>query len=158
MHDIRKLCLWGTLMAGGGGVEYYFGYQLPENDLACEDFRSRDQSWDYCRIALDFFRDHKIPLDKIKCHDQLVGNEANDNSRYCLAIPGELYVVYLPTGGSAELDLAGAGDKAFAVKWYNPRNGGPLLDGSVKTVSGSAKISIGQPPEDSESDWVVLIR
>lgn len=29
MHDVRKLCLWGTLMAGGAGVEYYFGYQLP---------------------------------------------------------------------------------------------------------------------------------
>ncbi len=35
MHDIRKLTLWGTLMAGGAGVEYYFGYQLPENDLVC---------------------------------------------------------------------------------------------------------------------------
>jgi len=42
LHDIRKLCLWGTLMAGGAGVEYYFGYRLPENDLVCEDFRSRD--------------------------------------------------------------------------------------------------------------------
>jgi len=48
-------------MAGGAGVECYFGYQLPENDLLLEDFRSRDQSWDYCRIALGFFRDHAIP-------------------------------------------------------------------------------------------------
>ncbi len=55
MHDIRKYCLWGNLMAGGAGVEYYFGYQLPEHDLNLEDFRSRDKSWDYCRIALDFF-------------------------------------------------------------------------------------------------------
>ena len=34
-------------MAGGAGVEYYFGYSLPENDLLCEDFRSRDRSWDF---------------------------------------------------------------------------------------------------------------
>jgi hypothetical protein len=38
LHDIRKLCLWGTLMAGGAGVEYYFGYKLPQNDLVCEDW------------------------------------------------------------------------------------------------------------------------
>ena len=23
---------------------------------------ARDQSWDYCRIALDFFREHKVPF------------------------------------------------------------------------------------------------
>ncbi|HYG33407.1 MAG TPA: DUF5060 domain-containing protein, partial [Clostridia bacterium] len=45
LHDIRKHTLWGTLLAGGQGVEYYFGYTLPENDLKCEDFRSRDRSW-----------------------------------------------------------------------------------------------------------------
>ena len=33
VDDIRKATLWGNLMAGGGGVEYYFGYQLPQNDV-----------------------------------------------------------------------------------------------------------------------------
>ena len=28
LHDIRKYTLWGNLMAGGAGVEYYFGYGL----------------------------------------------------------------------------------------------------------------------------------
>ena len=31
--DIRKRTLWGTLTAGGAGVEYYFGYQLPPERL-----------------------------------------------------------------------------------------------------------------------------
>ncbi len=61
-HEVRKQTLWGVLMAGGAGVEYYFGYQFTQNDLVCEDWRSRDQSWDYCRIALEFFRDHRIPF------------------------------------------------------------------------------------------------
>jgi hypothetical protein len=39
---------------------YYFGYQLAANDLNCEDFRSRDKSWDYCRIALEFFHANKV--------------------------------------------------------------------------------------------------
>ena len=54
-HEVRKQTLWGTLMAGGAGCEYYFGYQFAENDLVCEDWRSRDRSWDYCRIAIQFF-------------------------------------------------------------------------------------------------------
>ena len=60
LHDIRKLTLWGNLMAGGAGVEYYFGYVLPDNDLTLENFRSRDKSWDYARIALTFFRTRRF--------------------------------------------------------------------------------------------------
>ena len=55
-HEVRQQTLWGTLMGGGAGCEYYFGYQLVENDLKCEDWRSRDQSWDYARVALEFFK------------------------------------------------------------------------------------------------------
>lgn len=158
LHDIRKLCLWGTLMAGGTGVEYYFGYELPENDLVCENFRSRDQSWDYCRIALEFFREEKIPFERMTCQDELVGNAKNDNSRYCLAAPGELYLVYLPHGGSAELDLRGTGDARFAVHWFNPRTGGALRKGSVVAIAGPGKASLGQPPVDPEEDWLIVVR
>ena len=108
LHDVRKLCLWGNLMAGGAGVEYYFGYKLPENDLNCEDFRSRDKSWDYCRIALTFFRDEKIPIAEMKNADALIGNAKDDNDKFCLAKAGELYLVYLPNGGSTDLDLSAA--------------------------------------------------
>ncbi len=157
MHDIRKLCLWGTLMAGGGGVEYYFGYRLPQNDLVCEDFRSRDRSWDYCRIALEFFASNRIPFWAMSNADDLVGNAANDNSRYGLARAGEVYVVYLPNGGGASLDLAGASG-AFAVKWFNPRAGGPLLDGAVESVRGGGTVALGAPPADPAEDWVVVVR
>lgn len=49
---IRKNVLWGNLMAGGAGVEYYFGYSFPDSDLTCEDFRSRDNMWTLSRYAL----------------------------------------------------------------------------------------------------------
>jgi hypothetical protein len=153
LHDIRQATLWGTFMAGGAGVEYYFGYQLAENDLLLEDFRSRDQSWDYCRIALGFFRDQKIPLEKMTNADELVGNPANDNSVYCLAQPGELYLVYLPKGGTAALDLAAA-PGAFTVAWFNPRTGGtPAADSSPAT--GGAKITLTAPSAD---DWLAVVR
>ena len=156
LDDIRKFCLWGTLMAGGGGVEYYFGYRLPENDLLLEDFRSRDKSWDYCRFALDFFRDQKIPFWEMSNADTLVGNQNNDNSRYCLAKPGEVYLVYLPTGGTSELDLTGT-EGTFRIRWFNPQTGGKLTDGPVKQVAGGNRASLGQPPKDEDQDWLILI-
>ena len=39
--------LWGNLMAGGAGVEWYFGYTFPHNDLNCENWRNRDHMWDH---------------------------------------------------------------------------------------------------------------
>jgi hypothetical protein len=157
LHDIRKLTLWGTLMAGGAGVEYYFGYQLPQNDLQCEDFRSRDRSWDFCRIALAFFRDNRIPFWEMKNADELAGNEKHENSRYCLAKPSAVYVVYLPSGGQADLDLTGAAG-AFRVAWYDPRAGGSLQNGSVTSVQGGKTVPLGSPPRDPAEDWVILVR
>jgi hypothetical protein len=157
LHDVRQCTLWGTLLAGGQGVEYYFGYTLPENDLKCEDFRSREKSWDYCRIALSFFRDYAIPFWEMQNADALVGNPEHGNSRYCLANPGGVYVLFLPKGGSAELNLTAANGQ-FLVKWFDPRKGGPLKDGSVRRLQAGAKRSVGVPPEAPDQDWAVLVR
>lgn len=159
MHDIRKLTLWGNLMAGGAGVEYYFGYALPENDLRCEDFRSRDRSWDYCRIALDFFREQAGPFWSMRNADELVGNPKHDNSRYCLTSkePPFAFLVYLPNGGSTRLDL-GKAPGAFSVEWFNPRTGGAPATGSVKTVAGGGQAALGNPPQDPAEDWLCIVR
>ena len=157
-HEVRKQTLWGNLMGGGGGLEYYFGYKFVENDLVCEDWRSRDQSWDYCRHAIGFFHNNKVPFWEMAPADALVGNaDSRNNDKYCLAKKGEAYVVYLANGGSTELDLSGAkGD--FKVSWHNPRTGGALKSGSVKSVKGGGKVSLGNPPAETKQDWVVLVR
>ena len=157
LHDIRKLTLWGNLMAGGAGVEYYFGYALPENDLVAQDFRSRDKSWDYCRIALDFFRQNNIPFHEMTNANALIGNEKNDNSKFCFAKPGELYLVYLPNGGTTDLELSAA-KGTFTVKWFNPRTGGGLLNGSVNSLQGGNTAALGHPPTDAGEDWLAVIR
>jgi hypothetical protein len=155
--DIRKYTLWGNLMAGGAGVEYYFGYQLPENDLVAEDFRSRDRTWDYGRIALAFFRDQRIPFWDMRAADDLVGNAAGDNSRYAFAQPGELYLVYLPAAGPVTLDLRGAAG-TFTVRWFDPRRGGTLRRGTVDTVRGGSSVTIGAPPDSVSEDWLAVVR
>ncbi len=153
-HEVRRQTLWGHLMGGGAGVEYYFGYKFAENDLVCEDWRSRDQSWDYCRIALEFFRDNNIPVHEMEPMDELVGNLKHDNSRYCLVKPGELYLVYLPFGEKSELDLSNA-DGFFKVDWLNPRTG--EMTKSDVTVAAGSKVVVSAP-ESSKEDWLVVIR
>jgi hypothetical protein len=157
LHDIRKFSLWGNLMAGGAGVEYYFGYSFPQNDLVAEDFRSRHKSWDYGRIALELFRSQKLPFWSMSNADALVGNTSHDNSRWCLAKTGEIYLIYLPAGGPADLDLTGAPGQ-YSVHWFNPRAGGALQRGPVTDVKGGTKVSLGQPPADPAEDWLAIVR
>jgi hypothetical protein len=157
LHSIRKFTLWGNLMAGGAGVEYYFGYGLPQNDLLCEDWRSRDRSWDYGRIALEFFREQRVPFWEMRNANALVDNPANDDRRFCLARPGEVYVVYLPTGGTVSLNLTGT-TRSYRVTWFNPRTGGPLQNGPVARVEGGGWVELGMPPAEPDEDWVVLVR
>lgn len=156
-HEVRKQTLWGTLMAGGAGNEYYFGYKFDENDIVCQDWRSRDQSWDYCRIAIEFFHENKIPFWQMDNADALVGNPDHSNSKYCFAKPDSVYLVYLPDGGSSDLDLSSAGG-SFEVRWFNPRQGGSLQKGSIESVSGGDSVSLGQPPAEKEQDWLAIIR
>lgn len=150
--SIRKHTLWGNLMAGGAGVEYYFGYEYPHNDLNAESWRSRDQVWDDVRHALTFFQEH-VPFWTLTPNDSLTRGTED----YVLADPGTMYVVYLPSGGSARLDL-GAQDQTYTVRWYDPRKGGSLQTGSTERVRGPGLESLGKPPASPAADWAVLVR
>ena len=149
-HDeMRTWALWGNLMAGGAGVEWYFGYKYAHNDLNCEDWRSREKLWDQTRHAIEFFQQH-LPFTEMRSADELTS--AKDD--LCLAKPGEVYAIYLPRGGTTNLKLPPG---TFTVQWYNPRRGGSLQTGSVRQLTGGAK-SIGTPPADAGKDWVVLVK
>ena len=89
--------------------------------------------------------------------DELVGNDKHDNSRYCFAKANEVYLVYLPSGGSASLDLSKASGQ-FSVTWFDPRSGGPLKKGSVSTVKGGTRSALGEPPDNPTEDWLVVVR
>jgi len=152
-EDGRKNGLWGTLMAGGWGNEWYFGYQHAHSDLSLEDFRSRDRWWDYCRFALEFFKGHEIPVWEMATKNDLVSGDDG----YCLCKPGRIYVVYLKHGGSVDLDLSD-GKGTFEVHWYDPRHGGSLAAGTVRAVQGDGVRSLGRPPKDVDEDWAILVR
>ncbi len=152
-HDtVRHQALWGSLLAGAAGVEWYFGYRHPHNDLNCEDFRSRDAWWDQTKIALDFFRRH-VPFDEMTPANALVGG----GGTYCFAAPGRVYAIYRPIErGPVDLDLRETTGR-YAIQWYDPRAGGDLQTGSVLQVDAGARRTLGDPPSDAGRDWVVLV-
>jgi hypothetical protein len=150
-HDtVRYECLWGTLLAGGAGVEWYCGYRYPNNDLNMEDFRSRDNWWKQSALATGFMQ--QFPLEKMQNHDELIHVEG----AYCLANPGEIYIIYLPEG-TKNATLKMQGDKLYSLKWFNPRKRGELQNGSISSFHGVATKSIGKPPVDNDKDWVVVV-
>jgi len=152
-HDKpRKEGLWGNLMGGGSGVEWYFGHQFAHMDINCEDWRSRENMWDQTRYALQFFQDH-LPFWEMEPRNELTSQDDD----YVFALPGQIYAIYLPNGGSCELDLEDH-KHTFQVKWYNPRAGGGLKNGSVTKVTGPSTVSLGEPPSDIDQDWTVLVK
>ena len=150
----RKDVLWGVLMAGGAGVEWYAGWQnnAPTSDLSSEDLRVRQSMWRQNRIALDFF-DRHVPFQNMSAANDLVAGE-ND---YVLAQPNHTYLVYLRDGGTADLDLSKA-DGIYDIRWLDPRNGGVLQLGSVSQVSGGSIVNLGTAPDNATQDWATLLR
>jgi len=152
-HDaIRDRFLWGSLFAGAAGVEWYMGYEYPNNDLNCEDWRARDHMWDLTRIVLEFMQEY-LPFSEMHHADELTELTGD----YVFAKPGEIYAVYLPKGETTRLNLEGHSG-TFTVRWLNPRTGGELQIGSRDEVAGPGVKSLGSPPADPGNDWVALVR
>ncbi|WP_203257757.1 DUF5060 domain-containing protein [Hyunsoonleella ulvae] len=149
--DMRTNVLWGNLMAGGAGVEWYFGYKFSDNDLKCEDWRSRDKLWEQTKHALDFFKMY-LPYRDMMVVDDLT----QSNTDFVLAKKGEVYAIYQPKAEELQLDLTKDFGK-FSVRWYNPRVGGGLRKGKIRSVKGGALVTVGLPPS-IEGDWVALIK
>jgi hypothetical protein len=138
--QVRKDALWGSLMAGSGGCEWFFGYSFPDDDLDCEDWRSRNKLWELSGIASRFFEEH-LSVETMVPADELV----RSSNAWCLASPGEVYALYMQDGQEVMLDLENHTGN-FAVAWYDPRSGGELLPGSVTSVTGPGIVSLGLPP------------
>ena len=151
-HDTARVhALWGALMAGAAGIEWYFGYEHPHSDLSCEDWRSRDLMWDQCNHALRFFTEYDIPFWKMIPNDDLVvGKE-----EYGLFLPGQEFVIFLKRGQPFIIEDK-AIDGQYIARWYNPRSG--MFGPEAMTVKGRQRVKIPRPPSEFERDWVIWVK
>ncbi len=154
VDKVRQEVLWGNLMAGGAGVEWFFGDDaLTRYDYKTEDFRPYEEIWRQTRYALDFFHTF-LPFTEMKPQTGLT----SDENHLVFAKPGEVYVVYLRRANAqVALDLSGQSG-VYSVKWFNPRLGGAPFFGTIREVSGGAVRSLGPAPSVTKDDWVAIVQ
>jgi len=75
---------------------------------------------------------------------------------HCAAIPGELYLIYIPRGNASRtLKLTNLNEKQYRGQWYNPRTAesAPI----AQAPAGAAEWPIPQRPSPSNEDWLLCL-
>ena len=150
----RGRAMYGTLFAGGFGVEWYFGYASPNSDLTCQDFRSRDLFWKQNKHALQFFN-NDLPFWQMEPKDELITSKS---IAYCLAKEHEVYAIYAEENSDEISINLGNSKKTYTISWFDPRNGGKLQKGSKTSVRANGIMTLGNPPKELDKDWLILIQ
>jgi len=135
---VRK-CHWAIAMAGGygtygdwsNGVSYFY-MAIPGPGKAAPQLKH----------LRSFFE--SLPFSEMIPSDNLTTNG------YCLSKPHELFVLYLPDGGTAEIDLTTSSKKKLSARWFDPVTG----EWSVTSLLRKGKNLVKAP---SVNDWVCLI-
>jgi len=87
-----------------------------------------------------------VPFRDMAPHDELT------QGAYCLARPGEAYLVYQEKRGPLTLRVAGSGD--FAVEWIDPRDGKRFAAAPVR----AGNVTLAPPEALASPDAVVVVR
>lgn len=151
-HDnARQNALWGHFLAGGWGVEWYFGYKYEHSDLSLQDWRSRENMWDQSRHALQFFENYQVPFWKMRPRDEL-----SDANNWILASPDnadDFYAVVQKQEDRQCLVNLPEGNHEYG--WFNPHTGRGL-NGLLHTgtVEGGEEVRFDVP---DKRDWILLI-
>ena len=113
--------------------------------------------WQQSRYALSFFQDNAVPFWSMSNANTRLPDGSTD---WVLSSDdGDNLVVYRKSiesiGSISMVGLTGR----YSINWYNPREGGPLLQGSLTLITaGSTTVSYGDAPGMDDKDWVVLLR
>ncbi|HPD31586.1 MAG TPA: DUF4038 domain-containing protein [Phycisphaerae bacterium] len=139
-HGWVRRCAWSIAMAGGystygdwsRGISWFY-MGRPGPGLAARQLKHLRR----------FFEG--LPFNRMTVHDELT------TQGFCLALPSQHYVFYLPRGGEITIDLSAVRDMRLTSRWFDPRTGqwreGPALQG------GRSKLIA--PDSD---DWVLLVQ
>ncbi|MEM7549060.1 MAG: carbohydrate-binding protein [Bacteroidota bacterium] len=142
---VRRQVLWGNMLAGGAGVEYYYGYQTGCDDLDCQDHRTRESKWADARVAKDFFNTYLQSF-----ATAMVNNDGltTDNQDYVFQKEEEIYVIYRPSGGSIAINLP-TGNDNYQLQWFDPITG---------NMQNPTSIGTNLVAPNNNQDWVALVQ
>jgi hypothetical protein len=94
---------------------------------------------DVVKRVWDFFE--TIPFYRMSPHQDLT------SSGFCLAEPGRLYLVYLPSGGSVDIKVTGG---PYKVEWINAANPSERQSGGTTSNGSGLKAP-------NSGDWLVYL-
>jgi hypothetical protein len=165
--DIR-FAAWSAILSGAAGHTYGGGHvwlaSVPEDPGHGGDWPMEKgfekTTYDYegavsMKYLAAFFK--TVKWWNMAPHPELVGEYPQP---FCLAKPGEEYVVYLRYAGVAKIKMdESAAAKTYLYQWYNPASG-KLYDAG--TIHGSAMLKFSCPESFPSvpvyTDWVLHIR
>jgi len=132
-RDLARHIIWSVYL-GGASFELHTAPLSRYQDFA-------DHFDDMTRART--FMEH-LPFWQMRPMNSLLSGSQG----YAFAKSGEVYVVYLPSGGSVNIDLSAA-PHAFAAEWFNPRDGSRW---DIGPVQGGQVLAFTAPDRD---DWVL---
>lgn len=144
-HDtLRRDVLWGALMAGAYGVEWYYGWHTDQHDLNADDFRTREALYRQAAAARELFE--TLPFHTL----QPAGEKVSRG--WALSDGAGTHVVYLPDGGRTELRSDDMPDATYTVGWYEPNTGAVV---ATEDAAPSNLLVLTAP--DAERDWLAVV-
>ena len=132
--------VWGI---GGNQAWVWKSFLRGHNPLFMDPYdgsvlgKAFDPQWEPVRRSLGFARRLAARADLAS----MTPHNALASTQYCLADPASEYLVYLPTGGKATVDLS-KGQGNFAVEWLECSTGESQ---KAETVNGGAEREFTAP-------------
>ncbi|MCC7174944.1 MAG: DUF4038 domain-containing protein [Bryobacterales bacterium] len=165
--DVR-LGIWSAFLSGAAGHSYGGGHvwwaHVPEAPSSQGswplDKSFETNTLDYPgAISMSVFSKFLKSIDwwRLEPHPELV---SDNPSRFCAAVPGERYLIYLRYGGWVRLDLRSARESdSFEFTWLDPADGKPGRSG----VTTGGAVREFSPPGDypgqlQYKDWLLHVR
>jgi uncharacterized protein YjdB len=142
INDTDHLCgicgnvawVWESFTRGQNPI-LMDGYDGAARGLGAADYNKNDPVWEAIRKNMGYARNYSLRIDLAAARPR--GDLAS--SGFCLAVVGSEYLVFLPNGGSVNVNLAGVSG-ARTLEWFNPANGLTVAGGTV-TGGGSVRIT-----------------
>ena len=133
-----RMAWWSAYM--GGGV-----WEAHVTSPYDQPMSAREPVWTQLGGTRTFME--SLPFWEMQPHNELV----ESGEAFCLAKPGEVYALYLPSGGEVTIELlAGA---TYDYAWWRPANGRDGQFESAGNVSGGEQIF----KAPGQGDWAVRI-
>lgn len=141
-EKFRNQVLYPILMGGGNFELHYRDAYGQSGSVRIEDLEPLITDMVRLRRFME-----ELPFPEMQPCNQLLANVNN----ICFGYEGLIYMLYLPGGGSEEIDLNEV-EGAFEYSWFNPRTGETMQIGSVD----DGQLRLFTAPD--ERDWVLLLR